>query len=84
MDFDRPTSVFTKTIRTFLCGILLIFGLWKPFKKPKWIQHVYVLYSVILLLIFSIMYTTFMVVNIFFLTDIADLSNRMFMSLTGK
>lgn len=82
MNFDQPTEVFTKPIRTFLCRILFVFGLWKPFEKPKLRQYLYSLYSVVFLAIFSIMYTASMVVNIFLLTDFSELSNRLFMSLT--
>lgn len=82
MNLDQPTRVFTERISTFLCRMLLIFGLWKPFKKPNWLQNTYSLYSVVFLTIFSIMYAASMVVNIFLLTDFSELSNRLFMSLT--
>lgn len=82
MNFDQPTSVYTKQSQTFLCGLLFILGLWKPFEKPIWLQYIYSTYSVVLLTTFSIIYSATMVINIFLLTDFSDLSNRLFMSLT--
>lgn len=82
MNCDQSASEYTKPVQSFLCRLLYTFGLWKPFDKSKWIQNVYACYSVVLLTTFSIIYATLMVMNIFFLTDVADLSNRLFMSLT--
>lgn len=82
MATDQPTSVFTKAIRINLCNILFCGGLWKPFEKPKWLQNIYSIYSVVLLTVFSAIYTAAMVMNIFLMTDDSDLSNRLFMSLT--
>lgn len=82
MSFEQPTSAFTKDTRTLLCSVLFFGGLWKPLEKPKWFQNLYAAYSVVLLTIFSLIYTLAMVINIFLLTNFSDLSNRLFISLT--
>lgn len=82
MNAGQPTSAYTKPIQTFLCGLLFIFGLWKPFEKPRWYQILYSTYSVVMLTIFSLIYTVLMVVNIFNMTESATISERLFMSLT--
>lgn len=82
MDFNQPTSVYIKKIASFLCGILRILGLWKPFGKSNSKFIYYSTYSVIFLSIFSLIYSALMVCDIFFLTDVNDLTNRLYMSLT--
>lgn len=82
VDFNKPASAFTKPIRTFMCSILLIFGLWRPLEKSKQFQNIYSFYSFILITIFSLMYTVSMVTNIFLLKDMSSLSNSLFMTLT--
>lgn len=82
MSLDEPTSVYIGSMRNHFCNIFRVLGLWNPFQKPKWMQVAYSSYSVVFLSVFSIIYTILMVVNIFFLTDFADLTNRLFMSLT--
>lgn len=82
MYFRQPTSAYRKAIRKFVCSILFVLGLWKPFEKPRWLQHIYSMYSVVLLTIFSIIYTAFMLINIFLMTHPSELSERFFMSLT--
>lgn len=82
MTFDERTESYIKTTKNPFRNILRIFGLWKPLAKPKWLQLIYSSYSIIFLSIFSIIYTSLMVINIFFLTDFSDLTNRLFMSLT--
>lgn len=65
-----------------MCRILQTFGLWKPFERSKLFIEFYSTFFAIFLFFFSIMYATLMVCNIFFLTDLSDLTNRLFMSLT--
>lgn len=78
----ETTGMFIKGISNFLCYSLWCFGLWKPFNGSKLQMASYCSYSVVFLFIFSVLYTFFMVCNIFFLTDFSDLTNRLFMSLT--
>lgn len=78
----ETSGMFIKGITKFLCNSLWVFGLWKPFNRSKLEMSLYCIYSVVFLFIFSLLYTFFMVCNIFFLTDFSDLTNRLFMSLT--
>lgn len=82
MDFEKPTSAYTERIRNFLCGILQICGLWKPFEQSKSRQDLYSVFSFVFLLIFCHIFALAMVMNIFFLTNITELAERLFMSLT--
>lgn len=82
MDLNNSTSLYIKRITRFLCNVLWVLGLWKPNEKSSFRQICYSSYSVVFLFIFSIIYTLSMVVNIFFLNDFSDLTNRLYMSLT--
>lgn len=82
MAINNPTSFYIKRTTTFLSSYLFLLGLWKPYKKPAWIQIVYSTYSTIFLTIFSIIYTASLVCDIFYITDFNYLANRLFMSLT--
>lgn len=79
---EQPTSVYIKPISRLMCAIFCTFGLWKPYRKSEMTIILYSVYSVIFLLIFSIIYSVLMVCNIFLLTDSADLTNRLYISLT--
>lgn len=80
---DQPLSDFIKGYSKFLCNFLRILGLWKPFDKSKLQIVIYSMYAVIFLSAFIVVYISFMVLNIFFLTDFKDFSNRIYISLTG-
>lgn len=83
MDSNRPTSLYTKQIRTLLITLLRICGLWKPYEKSIWLQTVYSTYSVVFLTTFVMIYTAAMVINIFMPSEADDsLANRVFLSLT--
>lgn len=83
MDSNRPTSLYTKQIRTLLIALLRICGLWKPYEKSIWLQTVYSTYSVVFLTTFVMIYTAAMVINIFVPSEADDsLANRLFLSLT--
>lgn len=79
---NNRTSLYTTRITRFLCTILRTLGLWKPIEKSELQQFIYSAYSVVFLLFFSIVYALMLVLDIFFLTDFSDLTNRLFMSLT--
>lgn len=79
---NQPTRVYIKRTTDFLCDILLILGLWKPFKRSTTIFFLYSTYSIVFLCFFAMIYAASMVCNIFFLTDFSDLTNRLYMSLT--
>lgn len=81
MELNNLTSLYIKRITWFLCNILQVLGLWKPNKESNW-RFYYSSYAIVFIFIFSIIYTVSMVVNIFFLTDFSDLTNRLYMSLT--
>lgn len=66
----------------FLCGIFALTGLWHPNSQSKYVRWSYLAYSIIFLFLFAVLYSLLMVCNIFFLTDLNDLTNRLFMSLT--
>lgn len=82
MKMDDTTSTYIKKIENFLCKILWALGLWIPYGESKTRIILYSSYSIIFLFIFSLMYTVFLVINIFLLTDFDDLTNRLYMSLT--
>lgn len=82
MDLNEPSGLHIKSVSGFLCKILWMMGLWKPFQKETWLRNIYSSYSILMLSIFSILYTTLMVINIFFLTEISDLTDRIYISLT--
>lgn len=82
MELNRPTSVYINKITSFLCNILWIFGLWKPYGQSSLRMYTYTIFSIVFLFIFAIIYTILMICNIFFITDFADLTNRLYMSLT--
>lgn len=75
-------KIKSNPVLTFLCMILKLLGLWKPYKSDKFYQNLYEIFGGIFLFIFVILYTTLMVANLFLLDDMQDLTNRLFMSLT--
>lgn len=79
---EQPTSVYIRGMSRYLCSILWSFGLWKPFDKSKIRMISYCTYAIVFLFFFPALYAFCMVCNIFLLTDISELSNRLFMSLT--
>lgn len=82
MDSNKPTSDHIQSISHIMCGFFRTFGLWKPYEKSETSVNLYSVYSVILLFTFPITYAFFMVCNIFFLTDSAELTNRLYVSFT--
>lgn len=82
MAVNASTSEDIQGIISFFSNSLWAMGLWKPFDKPAVKIFLYSAYAVTFLTIFSMMYTTFMVCGIYFITDYSDLTNRLYMSLT--
>lgn len=66
---------------TFLTWILRIGGLWTPNVGYIYLL-LYRIYSWWFIFTFSVMYTAFMCANIYFLRDISQLTEMLFMSLT--
>lgn len=66
---------------TFLKCILKMGGLWKP-NGHGVVPFLYRAYSVCFIFVFSVMYTTFMCANLYFLRDISQLTEMLFMSMT--
>lgn len=87
--FDRSSGTTRRTSNTmnatkvfsFLCGFFTAAGLWKPYHKSKFVQHIYSCHSAFFLL-FTIVYTIPLASSIFLATDAQDLSNRLFISST--
>lgn len=79
---SSPFKVNYNLVTNFLCTILLFNGLWHPFKRSKILQWFYKTYSTILLFIFSIVYTILLVCNLLFITDLDDITARLYISLT--
>lgn len=79
---EQPTSEFIKGMTKFLYSFLWLFGLWKPFGKSNFRMISYCTYAIVFLFFFPTLYAFCMVCNIFLLSDISDLTNRLFMSLT--
>lgn len=75
------TSAFITRISSFLCNTLWFLGLWNPYSESHLKMASYSIYSTVLLFVFPILYSFFMVCSIFLLTDLSDLSDRLFMSL---
>lgn len=65
---------------TFLKWILKIGGLWKPKVNGIW-SRLYIVYSVCFIFTFSVMYTAFMCANLYFLRDISQSTEMLFMSM---
>lgn len=78
---NELTSSFVTRISSFLCNTLCFLGLWKPYNESYLKMASYSIYSTVLLFVFPIFYSFFMVCSIFLLTDLSDLSDRLFMSL---
>lgn len=66
---------------TTLKWILRIGGLWKPDGDGRF-SRLYKVYSWCFIFTFSVMYTAFMCANLYFLRDISELAEMLFVSMT--
>lgn len=76
------TQIKPSRVLSFLCGILAVFGLWKPFSYGKIFQTIYEIIGGLFLFMFAVLYAFLMFANLFLMKDFTDVTNRLFMSLT--